>query len=222
MTNPRPTPEQLAVVTEGGDNIERIFGIAAGVFGFSLTLLASTMVIPDIAGELTDAGLEQISGSLTRSVIDYIQTFIMTAILWMGFHRSFKFIRRYDGTLHWLVVLLLLQVALIPFLSQLSDRYDGGKTTGIFFFVFFLIGLFDNLIWFYATHKHRLVDPGLDPSLIRYIALQTLIPDILFLVCSIVSFLDSDGMAGLVFTASLILVAIFGKTYHRILIRMVW
>lgn len=219
---PRPTPQAIAEWTDKGEELGGIFGLGAGIFGFSMTLLASTTVIPDVQAATSGEALALASGKLISGVLNYIQIFVMTAILWISFHRSFKFIKRYDSGLHWLVIFMALQVALIPFLAQVADIFDGPEATAIFFLAFFVIGLFDNWIWRYATNRHRLVDPALDPRLIQLIGLQSLVPDLFFLLCAGISWLTSDALAGMVFTFGLILVAIFGKAYRSLLIGLVW
>src|SRR5207302_9497227 len=100
----------------------------------------------------------------------YISSFFVIGIMWVNHHSMFKQIRRTDGSLLFLNLLLLLWTALLPFPTGLISRYigDGGTDAKVAEAVYganlTLAAIAFSLIWTYAVRHHRLIDLDMTPE----------------------------------------------------------
>ena len=112
-----------------GDDISRILALSDGVFAFARTLLVLTLTVPAFDPTLTaDQASRALWGYLWspagyRPFLGYLFAFLMIAIWWMAHHRTFRYIERYDRTLVWLNLFLLLEIAVMPFVVEIYTRY---------------------------------------------------------------------------------------------------
>jgi len=192
--------EKRAAVSAGrempGENLGRIISLSDGVFAFSLTLLVLGLTVP----ALNTAGLSssQVSGTLAHQLqsdwpkfFGYAFAFVMISLWWMVHHRTFRYIERYDFVLMWLNMVVLLEVAVMPFVLQLFTTYpDTQVAVAVFAFMQFATGLTINALWRYASKGHRLIDPRLSEEEIRYFSNRGALPAIAFGVSILVSFVD--------------------------------
>lgn len=91
-------------------------------------------------------------------------------IVWANHHSIFLHIRRTNHLFLLINVLFLLWVAAIPFPTSVLARYltdPGAQHTALYAGMFFLGSWFFNLLWWYATHGHRLTDDSPDLAAIK-------------------------------------------------------
>jgi uncharacterized membrane protein len=106
--------------------------------------------------------------ALRPTLTSYALSFLVVGIYWIEHHRMFRVIRRYDTGLLWLNLLFLFMIVLIPFPTDLIDRFEGQQTAVILYAgVLAVTGLVVAGLWRHATYKHRLVDEDLSPETIR-------------------------------------------------------
>ncbi len=179
-----------------GEDLGRIIALSDGVFAFALTLLVLTLTVPSINTHGLNS--EQTSGALGAALhqdygefLAYVFAFVMIAIWWVGHHRTFRYIERYDSVLMGLNLMLLLEIAVMPFILEVYSNYQSTQVAVILFAATqAATGLTMNGIWNYATYKRRLVSPKLSASLIRYTSIRGTITPIVFLASVGVSFVN--------------------------------
>lgn len=190
--------EARATVAKGrevpGEDLGRIISLSDAVFAFSLTLLVLGLTVP----VLSSAGLSssQLSGNLAnqlqgdwRKFLGYAFAFVMISVWWMVHHRTFRYIERYDFVLMWLNMVVLLEVAVMPFVLQVYTTYPDTQVAVVLFaFMQMATGLTINALWRYASSGHRLVDRALPVEEIRYFANRGLLPPLAFAGSILVSF----------------------------------
>jgi uncharacterized membrane protein len=134
--------------------------------------------VPDVQAGLFEALLRQ-----WPIYLGYVTSFLVIGILWL--HHIFKYIKRTDHVLLFLNLLLLMGVALIPFVTALLTRYlnqQGENTAALMYSgTFLLTTILFNVLWGYAAGHQRLLRPGIDPQLIRKLTRGYLIAPLLYL-----------------------------------------
>jgi len=193
-----------------GTDLSRIISLSDGVFAFALTLLALSLAVPSL-GSLGGLSNQEVSGRLAAALqrdytafYGYVFAFVMIALWWVNHHRIFRFIERYDTTLIWLNLLLLLQIAVMPFVLNVYTTYGDTQTAvGLFSFIQATCGFTLGAIWWWASRGRRLTDPKLDPRIIHYFRLRGSIIPLFFLVAIGVTYVSVTG-AELVWIGALV------------------
>lgn len=160
----KKSPEFSTPSAENLDTLplERLIFFSDAVFAIAITLLALEIRLPEIADNFGNAELAQALIALWPKYLGYVISFMVIGIFWIGHHRKFRQIKRYDGTLIRLNLLLLMVIAFIPFPAAVISS-NGNRTATIFYaLVMILAGLLSIAIWMYASFHHRLIDPTLD------------------------------------------------------------
>jgi uncharacterized membrane protein len=100
----------------------RIVAFSDGVMAVAITLLVLNLDVPDLPssreGELDDELFD-----LLPSLLAYALAFALIGRYWVIHHRFFESLRGFDGTLMGLNLVFLALIALMPFSTELLDRY---------------------------------------------------------------------------------------------------
>jgi len=139
----------------------RIEALSDGVFAIAITLLVLEIHVP------TDGNLVVGLIRLWPSFLAYTISVLLIGLIWANHHSMFVHFKKVDRHLQFLNVLLLANIAFLPFptsvLAQTISN-NGDIRTATFFYGFsvFIGGIFFNLIWQYAIRQRSsLVNPGL-------------------------------------------------------------
>lgn len=181
--------------------LDRIINFSDGIIAVAMTLMVVNIHLPD------SVSLPQLRQGLVDLVPvfqDYIVSFVVVSIYWVEHHRTFKSIRRCDSGLMWLNLLFLLLVVLVPFTTNLIDRFGDRDPMVIVIYAgsLALTGLTLVAIWLYATHNCRLVDVEPKPAQIREELVSRLVSPVVFLLSIPVAFI-SPSLATFVWLALL-------------------
>ena len=188
---PHPRSEQGAAGRDDHVGLERLVFFSDAVFAIAITLLALEIRLPHDIAYLVNEELTRALLHLWPKYLGFATSFVVIGAFWVAHHRKFRYIRRYDRALLWLNLLLLMGVAFIPFPTAVLSDY-GNRTATIFYALTMLaVGLLSSAIWWYATRRHRLVDAGLSPQLIRRERLRGLSLAGVFLVSIGIALLDA-------------------------------
>ena len=161
--------ENMADTQEPNSNsrlgLDRIISFSDAVIAVAVTLLVVQVQIPEtVAADQ----LPQALRGLIPTFTSYVFSFYIVAVYWIEHHRMFKYIKRYDDGLIWLNLLLLMLIAVVPFATNLLDTHSGEQiVVFIYAALIAVVGLLTTGMWWYATHRHRLVDRDLCPLVIR-------------------------------------------------------
>ena len=182
-----------------GTDLSRIIALSDGVFAFALTLLALSLAVP-VLNLPGNASNSEVSGRLAHVLqgdwhvfVGYVFAFVMIAVWWTNHHRTFRFIERYDARLIWLNLILLMQIAVMPFVLSVYTSYDDTQTAvGLFSAIQATCGFTLGIIWWYAT-RFRLTDPKLDQRIIHYYRVRAAIVPLFFVAAIGVTFVTVSG-----------------------------
>jgi uncharacterized membrane protein len=176
---------------------QRLEALSDGVFAIAITLLILEIRIPE-TGEGSHVG--SLAAALLHiwpSYFAYILSFLMIGIYWANHHYLYKLYRKTDHYFNLLNVFFLMCISFLPFPTALLGRYINNPTeqhTAASFYAFgLLLPAFSwFLLWLYASHNYRLIDPNLDPSFVKYLNRQYILSNILYSSALLVSFLSPN------------------------------
>ena len=118
-----PGMEGRTLETRGGRDVSRIRAFTDGVMAVAITLLVLNIEVPDLPTG-SEGKLDQELLDLLPSLGAYALSFALVGRYWVVHHRMFEDLRSFDGTLMALNLVFLALIGLVPFSSDLVDRYD--------------------------------------------------------------------------------------------------
>jgi len=170
--------------------LDRILALSDGIFAFSLTLLALSLIVPKISSGQVNVELQEKLVDEIPGFFIFIWSFLIVSFYWMGHHRVFSFIRRYDLTLMWCNLIVLMFIAVVPFTTNLDIQFGNVQIAVMLSAFFYAIpGIMMVLLWWHASRSHRLVDSELSSASIRLTQYRNLISPMVFLLSIPFSFI---------------------------------
>jgi uncharacterized membrane protein len=145
-------------------DLSRVGAFSDGVMAVAITLLVLNIETPDVAtDDLGDALID-----LLPSLGAYVLSFALIGRFWFLHHRLFATFARADSRLLALNLIFLMLIALVPFATDLSDRYSTAPIAAATFGA--TLGLAALANWSMGDHARRAgllkesavqdVDPG--------------------------------------------------------------
>ncbi len=175
-------------------SLERLIFFSDAVFAIAITLLTLDIRLPASDINLTNAELMQNILAITSKYIAYIISFLVIGLIWLGHHRKFRLIQRYDNSLMWINLLLLMTIAFIPFPTSLISTSANQVSTIFYASVMIVASLLSLALWRYAAYKNRLIDPRLGQRQRRRETLSPIVTAAVFLLSIALAFFDA-GLA---------------------------
>jgi uncharacterized membrane protein len=180
----------------------RILSLSDGIFAFAMTLLVLELAVPT-----TPLGTHQLSHyilGLGPEFTAYFVGFLIIGSFWVGHHRIFRHLRRWDSALIWLNMGVLVTIAIDPFVIGV-DIVSGPELAGVVLAatVWASTGALLTAIWIYATSSRRLVSPTLSQAYVdRFTEVSVITP--LFFAASIGVAVLSASLATAVWIAGIV------------------
>ncbi len=167
----------------------RLETLIDGVFAIAMTILVLELRAPDTLGP---GGLAGDLGGLWPRFATFFISFIVLGVYWFANHQVFHFVMRVNRTLVWLNILFLMGIALVPFAASLMGTYPKDPIAlSLYGGVLGLLAALGYLIWWYLTGDRGLIEPGLDPELVRKVRLWLAIGPVITPVAIAVSFVNT-------------------------------
>ncbi len=175
------TDDRYRKILEGRVSTERVAFFSDAVFAIAMTLLVIDIAVPELAHP-TEGGLAAAVLGQWQKFMAYGISFIVIAINWNGHHRKFSVLRRVDGTLIAINLLLLFFIAFLPYPTSLFSAYPGMITSVVFYAaVVSIISLVQYWMWSYSYRKGML-DTAIDVDVYRLIRRNLLVVPVVFLL----------------------------------------
>ena len=196
----------------GEDDTGRIEAFSDAVFAIAITLLIIEIGVPHLDDEPPGTTLPQALVGLWPSYLAYVISFLQIGVIWANHHNRFRFIERSDHGLLFLNILFLMCVAFIPFPTALLAEYLEGtagerETAGVIYAgTLAVTAVFFTLLWLYAATNRRLVDRGLDPSLLRAMTRRYLLGTVAYVLVFLLAFVNVAASLALIVALALLFV----------------
>jgi uncharacterized membrane protein len=148
-------------------NKSRLEAFSDGIFAVVITLLVLDIKLaPDVSYEMLPSALH----ALLPKLLSYVLSFSVVGVYWAFHHFSLSQLRRVDGTLVFLNLLLMLLVTFMPFPTILLGEYP---MTPIPLVIYGASLVASNLIGFiWVVHLHRHPELLAKPPAKSYLAKQ--------------------------------------------------
>jgi uncharacterized membrane protein len=170
--------------------LEHVTSFADAIFAFSITFMAITINIPNLAQNLTQAQvIDKLSESLPEFEI-YVISFFMIGIYWIAYHQIFNHIVGSHQITTWLTLVFLFFITLIPLATNMQIGYGSYQIVFVLYaLVLTIAGALSTIIWLHAT-KNKLIDQNMTQIEIHCVLLESTLSPAVFLLSILVSFID--------------------------------
>ena len=170
--------------------LEHVTSFADAIFAFSITFMAITINIPNLAQNLTQAQvIDKLSESLPEFEI-YVISFFMIGIYWIAYHQIFNHIVGSHQITTWLTLVFLFFITLIPLATNMQIGYGSYQIVFVLYaLVLTIAGALSTIIWLHAT-KNKLINPNMTQIEIHCVLLESTLSPAVFLLSILVSFID--------------------------------
>jgi uncharacterized membrane protein len=191
-------------VAEGNlANTARTEAFSDGVFAIAITLLVLDLKVPAPSEAGDPSGLVSRLFVQWPGYLGYLLSFAMIGIMWANHHHIFRYIRRTNNTFVMLNLLFLLCASFVPFPTAVLARFlmvpqDRAVATAFYAGAMTMTGVSYNLLWRYAAHRHRLLDPDANPEVVRRISRQFLVGPIMYAVATAAAFVSVTVSLGII------------------------
>jgi uncharacterized membrane protein len=189
--------------------MERMLFFSDAVFAIVITLLALEIRLPGVGG-LDDSGLRRALAELTPKFLAFVISFLVIGLFWLGHHRKFRFITRYDAVLLRLNLLMLMAVASVPFFTSVLSESFGRTAVVSYALIMMIVALLSVLMSWYGLRRGRLVDAAVSPQDRRLILAEPLKVAAVFAL----SILIAQWRTGLALWSWLLLIAATTDFHH--------
>jgi len=170
--------------------LEHVTSFADAIFAFSITFMAITINIPNLAQNLTQAQvIDKLSESLPEFEI-YVISFFMIGIYWIAYHQIFNHIVGSHQITTWLTLAFLFFITLIPLATNMQIGYGSYQIVFVLYaLVLTIAGALSTIIWLHAT-KNKLINQNMTQIEIHCVLLESTLSPAVFLLSILVSFID--------------------------------
>jgi uncharacterized membrane protein len=169
--------------------LDHIISFADAIFAFSITFMAISIDIPNLAQNLTQT---QVIDKLLESIPEfeiYAISFFVIGVYWIAYHQMFNQIANSDTTVTWLTLVFLFFITLIPFATNLQIGFGYHILFVLFALVLAMAGTLLTITWMHVT-KNKLIDKDLTQREIHSILLEDILPTVVYFLSILVSFID--------------------------------
>ena len=175
--------------------LERILFFSDAVMAIAITLLAINIRVPEIDPSRASQELAGRLSAIGPAFMTFFISFIVVGIYWISHHRYFGYIKRYDSRLMLLNLLFLFFIICMPFLASLLGQYVFVPIALIAYtLAIAALGTSMALIWWYASHDHRLISPDVSADTIRTNNIRLLVAPVMFLLAIPFAYVSSTAV----------------------------
>jgi uncharacterized membrane protein len=170
--------------------LDHVISFADAIFAFSITFMAISIHIPEIAQNLNQAQvIEKLLESIPEFEI-YVVSFFVIGLYWISYHQIFNHVVGSHSTTTWLTLVFLFFITLIPLATNLQIGYGHYQIVfALYALALTIAGSLLTITWLHAT-KNKLIDENMTYNEIHRISLESILFPVVFLLSIFVSFID--------------------------------
>ena len=158
--------------------LERLVFFSDAVFAIAITLL----VLPLSGSPIADDQVGKQILDLAPKAFSFALSFLIIGLVWIGHPRAFALIGRADPTLMVLNLLVLMIVAFLPFPTAVLGEHGNTTAAAVLYGASMSgLGLLSALVWYYASHRGRLIKADAASDAVRATLLRSLIVPVCYL-----------------------------------------
>lgn len=166
----------------------RIETLEDGVFAIAMTLLVLNLKIPEKLNNSLIIGIIHI----WPNIVTFFGSFLLLGVYWLGHRTALHYIKHADHNFHWLNILLLMFVSIVPFSASLIAKYYYDQVAIIIYGINLIaIGSTMYFQWCYATKNFRLIEKDISPVIIPYAKFRSIFAPLGYFTAICLSFLNT-------------------------------
>ena len=169
--------------------LDHITSFADAIFAFSITFMAISIDIPNLAQNLTQTQVIDKLLQSTPEFVIYVISFFVIGVYWIAYHQIFNQIVGSDTAVTWLTLVFLFFITLIPFATNMQIGFGYHILFILYALVLAIAGGLLTITWLHAT-KNKLIDKDLTQREIHSISLGAIVPTVVYFLSILVSFID--------------------------------
>lgn len=175
---------------KGRWRLDRLAAFSDGVIAIVITLLVLGLEVPS-AHAVPQAELGEYLAASLYPLVGYIVSFVLIGMYWMQHYLIFHFLTHADRPFVVLNLLFLLCLTFLPFPTGLHAVYrDDELAVALYGGALALCGFSLLVLWYYATHRRRLVSEALPQNVVKSVTMRLAISPALCLVAIAASFIN--------------------------------
>lgn len=186
------------MMSEGNNRDEeketgRLEAFSDGIFAVAITLLVLEIKIP----LPNTTGLAGLVLKQWPSFLAYVISFLTILIMWINHHALFRLIHRTNHLFMVLNGLLLMLITFVNYPTAVLAEYLQGPDPAdqrfaalLYSGTFILIAILYNMLWRFASFKHRLLSKKADPALVATITRQYRFGPLFYLAAFVLAFVS--------------------------------
>jgi uncharacterized membrane protein len=181
----------------------RALAFSDGVFAFAITLLVTTLDVPDLSGPDIGTQLWHQVDDIAPRLGTFFLSFAVIGMLWLRHHRLLSRVRQLDTKALVLNLVLLAFVVLMPFSTEMMGRYgDTAIATTTYAVNIMLESLAFGALWWYCA-QHEMLGETLTPEQLRLELLLRAVVPAVFVASIPIAFLVSPTIAAFTWLLSI-------------------
>jgi uncharacterized membrane protein len=171
--------------------LERIVFFSDAVFAIAITLLIIEIKVPHLDHHAPDSEFWLALWALKWNFFGYFFSFFVIGAYWVGHHRIYGHIVRWNYGLVWRNVLFLMAIGFMPFATAFFTEIFPPRFVPLVLYAatFSVAGLLELWQWRYAVKK-GLIDEGMNPTLISYFSWRMLSLPIVGVTAILIGFVN--------------------------------
>jgi uncharacterized membrane protein len=194
----------MAIADKAEKETGRIEAFSDGVFAIAITLLVIDLKVSPPSGS---EGLVYKLLEEWPRFLAFLTSFATILILWVNHHNLFNHIARSNTLFMFLNGSLLLCVTFMPFPTSLVAEYmgDTGETTAMVLYAGTMLAMAFayNILWRYASHKHRLLSRAVSAPQVKSINRQYLVGPVFYGLAFLLAFFSVTASLFLIIALAL-------------------
>jgi uncharacterized membrane protein len=175
---------------EKSTELERLIFFSDAIFAIAITLLALDIRLPSLSPTIGDQELFSQLLAISPKYYSFGISFLAIGLYWLGHHRMFQYIVRYDGILLLLNLLLLMCIVFIPFPSSVIGNFTNKTATIFYALTLTVTGVLSGAVGLYASAGGRLLSHELDRRVFIFMQIRIFFTPLLFLISAGIALLD--------------------------------
>jgi uncharacterized membrane protein len=167
----------------------RIEAFSDGVFAIAITLLVLEIHVP-VGPNLKAAVIKQ-----WPSFLAYVVSFLIVLVMWVNHHAVFRLLRKTDRWFELMNGVLLMLVTFVNYPTALVAAALGTDDEPFAVLLYngtcFLVAVLSYAMWRYASRSYRLLNPRLEPAVVRKLDAQYWVGPPLFMAVFAITYLNA-------------------------------
>jgi len=165
----------------------RLETLEDGVFAIAMTLLVLNLKVP---AKLDNSLLKAIL-QIWPDLITFFGSFILLGVFWFGHRAALHYVKHADHIFHWLELILLMFVSIVPFSASLISKYYNEQAAIIIYGTNLIaIGITITIQWYYASNNYRLIDSQVPITVINFAKIRSIFAPVAYSIAVLLSFID--------------------------------